>query len=102
MKPASERRDAAGQFEELGRAADELGVPDETVRVARELYLLSLPVPERSETAVLAASCYTAGLVTGAERAQSAVADAFDVSRLAIQSRWRDQLDLLGLSPPEW
>ena len=89
-------------LETLDEGAASLGLESETVSVARDLYLSELPLEDRSKPAVLAASCYTASLITGDERSQSAVAATFDVSRIAIQQRWKALLADAGLSPPGW
>lgn len=89
----------------IGRLEDtapELDLTDDTIAVARDLFLANLPVSDRSKPALLAASCYTATLITGDERSQTAVADAFGVSRIAIQQRWKTILEESGLSPPGW
>lgn len=102
MKRASERSAHRSELARLADTASALDLPEETISLAQELYLLSTPVGDRSVDATLAVSCYAAALVTGHQRPQTAVAEAFDVSRLSIQSRWRDQLELVGLEPPEW
>ena len=89
-------------IDRLATAADQLDLEAETVSVARDLYLSELPVEDRSKPALLAASCYTATLISGDERSQSAVANAFDVSRIAIQQRWKALLEDAGMSPPRW
>lgn len=83
-------------------AADVLSLEPETVAIARDLYLAELPVAERSKLALLATSCYAASLIAGTERSQSAVAEAFDVSRIAIQQRWKTVLTNAGFKPPTW
>lgn len=86
----------------LEQIAASLSIDPETVSLAAELYLSELPIADRSKPVVLAASCYTACLIMGEERSQGAVADAFNVSRLSIQKRWKSQLAEIGLSPPDW
>lgn len=102
MYRGSDRVAEQSWLDGLEEAAASLGLETETVSVARDLYLSELPVEDRSKPALLAASCYTASLITGDERSQSAVADAFDVSRIAIQQRWKEILGEAGLSPPGW
>ncbi len=102
VRRASDRREHAEALEELRDRAAELDLALGAQVAAEELYLEEVPVSERSRPAVLATCCYTAGLVTGNERPQTEVAEAFGVSRIVIQSRWRDQLRRLGLTPPSW
>ena len=89
-------------IEVLDRISSDLDLEEETVSVASELFLSELPLPDRSKRATLAASCYTACLITGDERSQGTIAEAFDVSRLSIQKRWKSQLESVGFSAPDW
>jgi DNA-binding Lrp family transcriptional regulator len=40
--------------------------------------------------------------VAGEERSQSAVAEAVGVSRLSVQTRWKDLLADAGFDTPTW
>lgn len=86
----------------LEQTAEELQLSAKTRAVAAELYLSELPIPDRSKPVTLAASTYTACLITGEEHSQGTIASAYDVSRLSVQKRWKPQLRSFGLSPPEW
>ncbi|MFW5917947.1 MAG: transcription initiation factor IIB family protein, partial [Haloferacaceae archaeon] len=55
-----------------------------------------------SKPAVAAAALYAAALLVGEERAQTAVADAMDVSRLSVQQRWKPILEEAGFRSPSW
>jgi transcription initiation factor TFIIIB Brf1 subunit/transcription initiation factor TFIIB len=67
-----------------------------------DLFLSHVPDADRSKPAVAAASLYAGALVAGEERSQSAVADAMDVTRLSVQTRWKDLLRDAGFEPPSW
>lgn len=99
---ASDRVAEQAAIASLESGAAELQLSPEARSNARELYLSALPVDERSKPAALAASCYTGALIAGEERSQTRVADVFDVSRLAIQRRWKPLLQEAGLSAPDW
>jgi len=86
----------------LEGAADDLDLEARTAARAADLYLADVPEADRSKPARVAASLYAASLIDGAERPQTAVADAVGVSRLVIQSRWKDVLRGAGFEPPEW
>lgn len=86
----------------LDRVAQDLSLDAETIAIARDLFLAELPVADRSKTTLLATSCYAASLITGNECSQTAVAEAFDVSRIAIQQRWKTVLTNAGFEPPRW
>lgn len=102
MYRASDQVTERPWLDRLEEAADELDLDAEARAVAADLYLSALPLPDRSRAPTLAASCYTAALITGDERSQTAVAEAFGVSRLSIQSRWKAQLESAGLTAPGW
>ncbi|AFZ71615.1 transcription initiation factor IIB family protein [Natronobacterium gregoryi] len=89
-------------LEELDRIADRLELSSETRSYATDLFLADVPEADRSKRAVLAASIYAGSLVAGDGVSQGAVADAADVSRLSIQSRWKAVLETAGLEPPGW
>ncbi|MFW5965542.1 MAG: transcription initiation factor IIB family protein [Halodesulfurarchaeum sp.] len=102
MYRAGDEREEADALQTLDRAADRLELNGEVRSIARELYLSRGPVEERSKDSLLAASLYAASLIAGQRRAQTEVAQAIDVSRLSIQSRWRELLEDAGFEPPEW
>jgi transcription initiation factor TFIIIB Brf1 subunit/transcription initiation factor TFIIB len=88
---------------ELAAAADRLDLGAEARTNAEDLFLsAATDLDDRSKRAVVAASLYAGALLAGERRSQRAVADAADVSRLTVQSRWKDLLDDAGLERPEW
>lgn len=87
---------------ELDAAADSLDLSDDAKRVATDVFLSEVPESDRSKPPVLAASLYAASLVAGEQRSQSAVADAVGVSRLSVQTRWKDLLESAGFDAPDW
>ena len=99
---ASDRVDQAAWLEELEAAAEALEFDPSTATMAADLYLSAVPEADRSKPAQIAASLYAASLIDGDGRTQTAVADAVGVSRLVIQSRWKDVLRSAGFEPPEW
>lgn len=102
MYRASDRiaeRDALDRLDAIGAA---LGIEEDTIAVAAELYLMRVPVEDRSRDAVLAACCYTACLLRDEGRTQTEIADAFDVTRHVIQRRWKRLIEEVGLDPPSW
>lgn len=86
----------------LAERIGELGLDDAVYSIAADLYLSSLPVEDRSKPPTLAASCYTAALISGNERSQATIAAAFDVSRLSVQQRWKPLLEESGFTAPDW
>ncbi|WP_339103048.1 transcription initiation factor IIB family protein [Haloterrigena salinisoli] len=102
MHSARDRIEYEPWLEELDRIADRLELSTEARSCAVDLFLTDVPEDDRSKRAVLAASVYAGSLVAGEGRTQGAVADAADVSRLSIQSRWKDLLETAGLEPPRW
>lgn len=103
MHRARDRLENEEWLAELQTAADRLDLGDEARTYAEELFLSAAgDLEDRSKRAVVAASLYAAALVAGERRSQRAVADAADVSRLTVQSRWKDLLDGAGLDPPAW
>ncbi|GGN16202.1 cyclin [Halarchaeum nitratireducens] len=86
----------------LDRVADRLDLDAEARSSAEDLFLSGVPEEERSKRAALAAAVYAGSLVAGDQRSQTAVAEAADVSRQAVQSRWKDLLADAGLEPPSW
>ena len=88
---------------DLQAAADRLDLGGQARTYAEELFLSAAgDLDDRSKRAVVAASLYAGALVAGERRSQRAVADAADVSRLTVQSRWKELLDGAGLEPPDW
>ncbi|MFW5921733.1 MAG: transcription initiation factor IIB family protein [Halodesulfurarchaeum sp.] len=86
----------------LDRVAARLELGPQARSAARELFLSQLPIEERSKDALLATSVYAGALIAGDQRSQTAVAEAADVSRLTIQSRWRPLLEAAGFETPTW
>ncbi|GAB7093379.1 transcription initiation factor IIB family protein [Halolamina litorea] len=87
---------------EMSRAADSLDLGSDARSTAEDLYLNNVPDAERSKPAVAAAALYAGALIAGDERAQTAVADAMDVSRLSVQQRWKPLLEAAGFRTPSW
>lgn len=102
MHRASDHRAERETLAELERCVADLELSANVRSIATDLYLSALPVEERSKPVTLAASCYTAALIAGEERSQTAVAAAFDVSRLSIQQRWKAILEESGFDAPDW
>lgn len=102
MHSARDRVEYEPWLEELEQAADRLELSSEARSYASELFLLEVPDADRSKRATLAASLYAGALVASDGRSQGDVAAAADVSRLSIQSRWKDLLEEAGLEPPRW
>ena len=86
----------------LDRAAERLDLSGETRSRAADLFLSTVPEGERSKRPALAAAIYVATLAAGDGRSQGEVADAVGVSRLSVQSRWKDLMAEAGLEPPSW
>jgi transcription initiation factor TFIIIB Brf1 subunit/transcription initiation factor TFIIB len=86
----------------MDRAADSLELGTEARSVAVDLFLSHVPDADRSKPAVAAASIYAGSLIVGEERSQSSVAATMEVSRLAVQTRWKGLLRDAGFQPPEW
>jgi len=102
MHRAGAERDEAETLATLDRIADRLELDTEARSVAQELFLSQRPVSERSKRPLLAACIYAATLIAGEQRSQVTVAEAADVSRLSIQSRWQALLEETGFEPPSW
>ncbi|ADD04089.1 cyclin domain protein [Natrialba magadii ATCC 43099] len=102
MHSARDRLEYEPWLAELEQIADRLKLSQEARSCASELFLMDVPDEDRSKQAVLAASIYAGALIAGEGCTQGAVADAADVSRLAIQTRWKDRLEAAGLEPPRW
>ena len=102
MYTARDRIDNAVWLTELDAAVDTLELSTRTRSTAEDLFLSALPETDRSKRAALAASLYTAALIAGEQRSQTAVAEAVGVSRLSIQKRWKTLVEEAGLEPPDW
>lgn len=102
MHSARDRIEYEQWLEELECVAERLELSTDARSCAVDLFLADVPEEDRSKRAVLAASVYAGSLVAGDGRTQGAVADAADVSRLSIQSRWKELLEAAGLEPPQW
>ncbi|AGB37202.1 transcription initiation factor IIB family protein [Natronococcus occultus] len=102
MHSARDRVEYDAWLQELEQAADRLELSSEARSCATELFLLDVPEADRSKRATLAASLYAGSLVASDGRTQGEVASATDVSRLSIQSRWKELLEDAGLEPPRW
>lgn len=87
---------------ELEAAAETLDLDAEATATARDLFLSTVPQTDRSKRPAVAASLYAGALIVGDGRAQTAVADAVGVSRLAVQKRWKEVLAEAGFDPPDW
>ena len=87
---------------ELNRVADRLELGSQARSTAQDLFLSGVPSEDRSKPAAIAACLYAGALIAGEERSQTDVAEATGVSRLSIQSRWKDLLEDAGLRPPTW
>jgi transcription initiation factor TFIIIB Brf1 subunit/transcription initiation factor TFIIB len=86
----------------LNEAADRLELESPARSRASDLFLSTLPEAERSKRAAMATALYVAALAEGDRRSQTEVAEAADVSRLTIQSRWKGLMEEAGLDPPAW
>ncbi|SDQ59006.1 transcription initiation factor IIB family protein [Natronobacterium texcoconense] len=102
MHSARDRIEYESWLEELDQIADRLELSSEARSCAADLFLADVPEDDRSKRPALAASVYAGSLVAGEGVSQGTVADAADVSRLSIQSRWKDVLETAGLEPPGW
>ncbi|MFB6310412.1 MAG: transcription initiation factor IIB family protein [Salinirussus sp.] len=102
MYRASDEVENAAWISDLEEAADQLDLGPEARSRAADAFLSSLPQPERSKPAVVAAALYVGALVAGEERTQEAVADAAGVSRLSVQQRWKAVLEAAGMQAPDW
>ncbi len=98
-------RDQVANEEWLARieaAADRLDLGSEARSYAGDIFLSHVPDQDRSKPSVAAASLYAGALIAGDERSQVAVAEAMDVTRLSIQTRWKDLLADSGFDTPSW
>ncbi len=102
MYRARDRLEHSDWLERLEAAGDDLELSQSVRSTATDLFLSHIPDEERSKPAVAAASLYAAALIGGEERSQPAVADRLGVSRLSIQSRWKELLEDAGFRPPSW
>ena len=102
MYRASDRVANEEWVETLRTAGDDLGLDEETLSTATDLFLSHVPETDRSKATTAAASLYAAALIRGQERSQSAVADAMGVTRLSVQQHWKPILESAGFEPPTW
>ena len=102
MYRARDQLDNEEWLARIDRAADALELGSQSRSYATDLFLSHVPDQERSKPAVAAASLYAGALIAGEERSQSAVAERMDVTRLSIQSRWKEILRDAGFEPPSW
>ena len=102
MYSARDRVEHTDWLDRIEAAADVIDVGQQARSTAGELFLTHIPEADRSKRAVAAASLYAGTLIAGEERSQQAVADAMDVSRLSVQSRWKPLLEDAGFDPPTW
>jgi len=102
MYRASDRVDNEEWVEELQAVCERLELGSAARTTATDLFLSTAPERERSKRPAVAASVYAAALLEGEERAQTAVAEAADVSRLSVQGRWKTVLEEAGFEPPSW
>ena len=102
MYSARDRVEQQDWLDRIEDAADEIEVGQSARSTAGDLFLTHIPAEDRSKRAVAAASLYACALIAGEERSQQAVADAMDVSRLSVQSRWKPLLEDAGFDPPTW
>jgi transcription initiation factor TFIIIB Brf1 subunit/transcription initiation factor TFIIB len=99
---ARDEVDNAEWLADLEEAADRLDLDTEARSRAQDIFLTTVPESDRSKPANLAAALYVGALTAGSERSQGDVAEAVGVSRLAVQQRWKDQLEAAGLDAPDW
>ena len=102
MYRARDRLEHSDWLDRIEEAAQELDLSQSVQSTAADLFLSHIPDAERSKPAVAAASLYAAALIDGEERSQPAVAEVLDVSRLSIQSRWKELVEDSGFQPPSW
>lgn len=102
MYSAKEQVENQPWLDRIESAADELDIGQEACTTAGDLFLSHVPTDDRSKPAVAAASLYAGALIAGEERSQQAVADAMDVSRLSVHSRWKSLLESAGFHAPTW
>jgi len=102
MYSAREQVENQPWLDRIESAADELGIGQEGRTTAGDLFLSHVPDDDRSKPAVAAASLYAGALIVGEERSQQAVANAMDVSRLSVHSRWKSLLESAGFQAPTW
>ncbi|MCL9817117.1 transcription initiation factor IIB family protein [Natronocalculus amylovorans] len=102
MYSARDRVENQEWVDQIAAAVTELELSDTVRSNATDLFLTHTPPQDRSKPAVAAAALYAAALISGEERSQRAVAAAMDVTRLSIQSKWKDLLSDAGFRPPTW
>lgn len=102
MYSAREQLENEAWLDDLEAAAADLDLSDDAQRVATELFLSEVPEKDQSKPPVLAASLYAGSLIAGDQRSQTTVADAVGVSRLSVQTRWKELVEAAGLDAPDW
>ncbi|WP_129115677.1 transcription initiation factor IIB family protein [Halegenticoccus tardaugens] len=102
MYRARDRVDNEEWLAEIDRASDRLDLGSDARSNAADLFLSDVPPADRSKRAAAAASLYAGALIAGEERSQTAVAEAMGVTRLSVQSRWKEILERAGFRPPGW
>jgi len=102
MYRARDRLEHSDWLDRLDEAGADLDLSESTRSTAGELFLTHVPDADRSKPAVAAASLYAAALISGEERSQPAVAETLGVSRISIQSRWKEIMADAGFQPPSW
>lgn len=98
-KDAVENEDWLTAIQQAGR---ELELDPDVVSTAEDMFLSSVPDEDRSKKAIAAASLYAAALVSGEERSQGRVATAMGVSRLSVQTHWKELVEKAGFDAPAW
>ncbi|WP_232685859.1 transcription initiation factor IIB family protein [Halobacterium zhouii] len=102
MYRAGDEVDQRAWLDELEGIADSLELNAEARSTAKDLFLSAVPEEDRSKAAAVAASVYAGALIAGDQHSQTAVADAAGVSRLSIQTRWKELLEEAGFRAPSW
>lgn len=102
MYRASDRVANEDWIERLTDAGETLGLDDDAVSTATDLFLTHAPDADREKSTIAAASLYAAALIRGQERSQIDVAEAMDVTRLSVQQHWKPILEEAGFQPPSW
>jgi len=102
MYRASDRVANEEWIGQLTAAGESLGLDEDAVSTATDLFLTHASDTDREKSTVAAASLYAAALIRGQERSQVDVAAAMDVTRLSVQQHWKPILEGAGFEPPSW
>jgi len=102
MYRARDRIEHSEWVDRIDETGAELDLSQSVRSTATDLFLSHVPDEERSKPAVAAACLYAAALIGGEQRSQPTVAEQFGVSRLSIQSRWKQMLEAAGFRAPSW